>query len=69
MLSYIEAINGHLGLISASHIIGKSIYRELRDPKIPRDEEIPDILKRKFKKYVQDISNNETVLPRAILLS
>ena len=49
MLSYIKSINGHLGLISASHIIGKSIYRELRDPKIPRDEEIPDILKRKFK--------------------
>ena len=68
LLSYIESINDHLGLISASHIIGKSIYRVLCDLKIPRDEETPDILKGKFKKYVQDISNNETVLPRAIPL-
>ena len=68
VLSYIESINDHLGLISARHIIGKSIYRVLWDLKIPRDEETPDILKGKFKKYVQDISNNETVLPRAIPL-
>ena len=38
------------------------------DPKIPWDEEIPDILKRKFKKWVQDISSNKIALPWAIPL-
>ena len=36
--------------------------------KIPWDEEIPDILKHKFKKSVQDISSNKIVLRRAIPL-
>ena len=34
-------------------------YRELSDLKIPWDEEIPDILQSKFKKWVQDISSNK----------
>ena len=48
VLSYIASIYNPLGLISASHISGKLIYRELCDLKISRKEEIPDILKRKF---------------------
>ena len=68
MLSYIASIYEVLRLISVSHIIGKLIYRELCDLKIPWDEEIPDILKSKFKKWSQDINSNKIVLPRAIPL-
>ena len=66
MLSYIASIYDPLGLISAIHVIGKVIYHELCDLKIPCDEEIPDIPKRKFKKWVQDISSNKIALPRTI---
>ena len=68
IISYIAYIYDPLGLISASHIIGKLIYRELYDLKIPWDEETPDILIFKFKKWVQDISSNKIALPRAIPL-
>ena len=68
MLSYIASVYDPLGLILASHIIGKLIYHELCDLKIPWDEEIPDILKRKIKKWVQDICSNKIALPRAIPL-
>ena len=44
-LSYIPSTYDPLGLISASHIVGKLIYYELRDLKIRWNEEIPDILK------------------------
>ena len=40
----------------------------MRDLKIPWGEEIPDILKRKLKKWVQDTSSNRIALPRAIPL-
>ena len=50
MLCYIAPIYDFLGLISASHTIGKLIYCELCDLKIPWDEEILDILECKFKK-------------------
>ena len=66
VLSYIASFHDPLGLISASHIIGELIYCELCDLKIPWDEEIPDILKSKFKKWSQDINSNKIVLPRAI---
>ena len=49
VLSYIASIYDPSGLILASHIIGKLIYREFCDLKIPWVEEISDILKRKFK--------------------
>ena len=50
VLSYITSIYDPLGLIPATYIIGKLIYRELCDIKIPWDEEIPDIMKCKLKK-------------------
>ena len=68
VLSYIASIYDPLGLISASHIIGKFIYRELCDLEIYWHEEVPDILKSKFKKWVQDISSNKIALPRTIPL-
>ena len=68
VLSYVASIYDPLGLISAGPIIGKLVYCELCDLKTPWDEEIPDILKLKFKKWVQDISSKKIVLPRAIPL-
>ena len=65
ILSYIASIYDPLGLISSNHVMGKLIYRGLCDLKIPWDEETPDILKRKFKKWVQDITCNKIVLSRA----
>ena len=47
VLSYIASIYDALGLISANHIIGKVIYRELCDKKVPWDTEISRILKKK----------------------
>ena len=66
VLSYIASIYDPLGLISASHIIGKVIYRELCDKKLPWDTEIPQILKKKFKKWVNDITNILIEIPRSI---
>ena len=39
--SYIVSIYDPLGLISASHIIEKVIYRELCDEELPKNTEIP----------------------------
>ena len=57
VLSYIACIYDPLGLISANHIIGKVIYRHLCDKKLPWGTETPQILKKKFKKWVNDITN------------
>ena len=48
VLNYIASIYDPLGLISASHTIGKVIYRELCDKKLPWDTVIPQIVKKKF---------------------
>ena len=66
VLSYIAYIYDPLGLISASYIIGKVIYCELCDKKFPWDSEIPQILKKKFKKWVNDITNILIEIPRSI---
>ena len=66
MLSYIAAIYDTLGLISASHIIGKVIYHEPCDRKLPWDTEIPQILMKKLKKWVNDITNIAIRTPRSI---
>ena len=68
VLSYIASIYDPSGLISAINIIRKLICRELCDLKTSWDEEIPDILKRKSKKLVQDISSNKIALTRLFRL-
>ena len=67
VFSYIASIYDPLGLISASHIIGKVIYRELCGKKLPWDTEILQILKKKFKKSVNDITNILIEIPKSIL--
>ena len=64
--SYIASIYDPLGLISASHVIGKVICRKLCDKKLTWDTEIPQILKEKFLKWVNDISNILTEISRSI---
>ena len=66
VLSYITCIYDPLGLLSASHIIGKVIYRELCDKKLPWGTETPQILKKKFKKWVNDITNILIEISRSI---
>ena len=66
VLSYIASIYDPLGLISANHFIGKVIYRELCDKKLPWDTEIPQILKKQFKKWVNDIPNIQIEIARSI---
>ena len=66
VLSYIASIYNPLGLISASHILGKVIYRELCVKKLPWDTEVSQILKEKFKKWVNDIANILIEMPRSI---
>ena len=65
VLSYIPSIYDPLGLISASHIKGKVIYRELCDKKLPWVTEIPQILKKEVKKWVNDITNIPIEIPRS----
>ena len=45
VVSYITSIYNPLGLISATHFIGKVIYREEYDKKLSWDTKIPQILK------------------------
>ena len=49
VLKYIASIYDPLGLTSASHIIGKVIYRKLCNKKLPCDTEISQILKKNLK--------------------
>ena len=54
-------------MISASHIIGKVIYRELCDKELHWDTIILQILKKNFlKKWVNDITNIPTEIPGSI---
>ena len=66
VVSYIAYIYDQLGLISASHITGKVIYRELCDKKLPWDTEIPEILKKKFIKCIKEITNIPIEILRSI---
>ena len=68
VLSYVASIYDPLGLMSASHIIGKAIYHELCDKKLSSDTEIPKILKKKFYKRVNAITNILIEIPRSVLI-
>ena len=56
-LSYVTSIYDLLGIISPCHVLGKIIYSELCDEKIPWDAEAPEHLKNKFVKWVRDTSS------------
>ena len=69
IFSYVASIYDPLGFISLSHISGKAIYRVLCDEKVPWDAEVSVGLKRKIEKWVRDINNMKTELPRSIPLA
>ena len=53
--------------MSDSHIIGKVIYSDLYNKKLPWDTEITQILKKKkIKKWVNDITNILIQIPSSI---
>ena len=68
IFSYAASIYNPPRFILSSHVIGKAIYRELCDGKLPWDAEVSVGLKRKIEKWVRDINNVKTELPRSIPL-
>ena len=69
IISYVASIYNSLGFISPSHVIGKAIYRELCNERVPWDAEVSVGLKRKTWKWMRDINNVKTELPRSIPLA
>ena len=69
ILSYVALIYDPLGFTLRSHVIGKAIYRELCDEKVPWDAEVFVRLNRKVEKWVRDINSVETELPRSTPLA
>ena len=65
VLSYIASIFVPVGLISTSHIIGKVSYHELCQKKPPWDTKIPQTLKNKIKKWVNDNTNTLIEIPKS----
>ena len=57
-----------LGMISPTTIIGKNIYRDLCDSKLSCDDELPDWVVRKWKKWETKLQTKVKV-PRNIKLS
>ena len=62
ILGYVASIYDLLGIISPSNFIGKVIYCELRDEKVPWDAEVSVGLKRKIEKSVKNINSVKTEL-------
>ena len=69
ILSYVASIYDLLGFIPTSRVIGKAIYRELCNEKVPWDAEVSLGLRRKIEKWMRDINNVKTELPRSIPLA
>ena len=65
-LSYMVSIYDPLGSISPYHVLGKVIYSELYDEKIPWDAEAPKHLKNKFVKWMRGTLSFKTEIPRSV---
>ena len=48
VLSDLASIYDHTGLISPVYLIGKTLYREICELKIPWDEVVPETIKQKW---------------------
>ena len=66
---YVASIYDPISFSLPSHVIGKAIYRKLCDEKVPWDSEVFAGLKSKIEKWVRDINNVKTELPRSIPLA
>ena len=66
-MSELVSVYDPIGLISPSHLIGKILYREVCELKIPWDEVVPLPIKQKWDKWKLDIETKVEV-PRSITL-
>ena len=57
------------GIISPCHVLGKVIYNELCDEKIPWEAGAPEHLKNKFIKWLRDTSCLKNEIPRSVTLN
>ena len=67
ILSELASVSDAIGLISPSHLIGKILYREVCELKIPWDEVVPLPIKQKWDKWKLDIET-KVEIPRSIPL-
>ena len=67
ILSELASVYDPIGLISPSHLIGKILYREVCELKIPWDEVVPLPIKQKWDKWKLDIET-KVEIPRSIPL-
>ena len=55
-----------IGLVSPACLLGKLLYREICDLKLPWDETVPLLVKQKWERWNLDVSNNRVKIPRSI---
>ena len=67
ILSELASVYDPIGQISPSHLIGKILYREVCELKIPWDEVVPLPIKQKWDKWKLDIET-KVEIPRSIPL-
>ena len=61
---YIASVYNPAGLTPSSHTTGKLTCHDLCDKKILWGKGTSDLLKIKFKKYLEDITNNKREIPK-----
>ena len=66
-MSKLASAYDQIGLISSSQLIGKILYREVFELKIPWDEVVPLLMKQKWDKWKLDIET-KVEIPRSIPL-
>ena len=64
ILSELASVYNPIDLISSSHLIGKILYREVCELKIPWDEVVPLPIKQKWDKWKLDIET-KVEIPRS----
>ena len=69
VFSYVASAYDQLGVISTCHVLGKVIYSELYDEKIPLDAEAPKYLRNKFVKWVRDTSSLKNEITSSVTLN
>ena len=51
-LSFLSKVYDSLGLVSPTTLLGKALYREMREPNIPWDTDLPENLKKRWDKWI-----------------
>ena len=66
ILSELAYVYDPIGLISPAHVLGKLLYREICDLKLPCDKTVSSWVNQKWERWKLDISNNRVKTPRSI---